>query len=290
MTRAIVQRLGKEETSRVDDLSRVAINQATTRLQWDFRQSVEGYARHGVRRTAVWRDKMAACGLAEARRLLDDHGFTVTGLNRAGPLTAPDTAGRRAALDDACRAIEEAAAIRAACLLVLTGTLPAGSRDLSGTRAQIADALAELAPHARAAGVRLGLEPLHPMVAADRSCLNTLAEANDLCDALGPAVGLVVDVYHVWWDPELEREIRRAGSARLVGFHVSDWLVPTRDLVFDRGMMGDGVIDIPGLRRIVEAAGYDGAVEVEIFSDRDWWRRDPDEVVRVSLERCRTAV
>jgi sugar phosphate isomerase/epimerase len=274
----------------MDDLSRVAINQATTRLQWDFRQSVEGYARHGVRRVAVWRDKMAACGLAEARRLLDDHGLTVTGLNRAGPLTAPDAAGRRAALDDARRAIDEAAAIRAACLLVLTGSLPEGSKDLVGTRARVRDALAELVPDARAAGVRLGLEPLHPMVAADRSCLSTLGQANSLCDGLGPALGLVVDVYHVWWDPRLEREINRAGPERLLGFHVSDWLVPTRDPVFDRGMMGDGVIDIPAIRRLVEAVGYDGAVEVEIFSDRDWWRRDPDEVVRIALERCRTAV
>jgi sugar phosphate isomerase/epimerase len=128
------------------------------------------------------------------------------------------------------------------------------------------------------------------MVAADRSCLNTLGQANSLCDGLGPALGLVVDVYHVWWDPRLEREIRRAGPDRLLGFHVSDWLVPTRDPVFDRGMMGDGVIDIPAIRRLVETAGYDGAVEVEIFSDRDWWRRDPDEVVRIALERCRSAV
>jgi sugar phosphate isomerase/epimerase len=137
--------------------------------------------------------------------------------------------------------------------------------------------------------MQLAIEPLHPMYAADRACVNTLAQANDLCDSLGEGVGIACDVYHVWWDPDLAREIRRAGR-RILAFHVCDWLVPTTDLLLDRGMMGDGVIDIPLIRRRVEAAGYDGLVEVEIFSARDWWRRNPHEVLRTVVERCWTAV
>ncbi|MER9216273.1 sugar phosphate isomerase/epimerase [Mesorhizobium sp. M0663] len=272
------------------DPERVAINQATTRTQWDFRESVEGYARHGVRGVGVWRDAIENYGMGEAKRLLADNGMAVTGLNRAGPLVGLDEAARRAALDDARRAIDQAAELSAACLPVLPGSLPPKSKDLNAVRMQYREALAELLPPAREAGVTLALEPLHPMLAADRSCMNTMADANDLCDALGPGVGIIVDVHHVWWDSRLEAEIKRAGKDRLVGFHVSDWLVPTRDLVFDRGMMGDGIIDLPQIRRWAEDAGYEGPVEVEIFSQLDWWTRDPDAVVEVCLERCRSVV
>ena len=156
---------------------------------------------------------------------------------------------------------------------------------------QVRDGIAALLDHSRAAGVPLAIEPLHPMYAADRACVNTLKQANDLCDALGDGVGVAVDVYHVWWDPGLEAEIARAGAAgRILGFHVCDWLVPTTDLLLDRGMMGDGVIDIRKIRGWVEAAGYDGASEVEIFSQNDWWRRDADEVLATCIERHRTVV
>src|SRR5262249_42730973 len=148
--------------------------------------------------------------------------------------------------------------------------------------------LQALLPHARAAGVALALEPLHPMYAADRSCINTLAQANDLCDALGDGVGVAVDVYHTWWDPDLERQIKRAGR-RIVAFHVSDWLVPTTDLLLDRGMMGDGIIDIPRIRGWVEAAGYAGLVEAEIFSERNWWKRPLAETLDTCLARFQTA-
>ena len=123
------------------------------------------------------------------------------------------------------------------------------------------------------------------MYAADRSCINTLAQANDLCEALGEGIGVAIDVYHLWWDPDLERELHRAGPERLLAFHISDWLVPTRDLLLDRGMMGDGVIDIAKIRGWVEAAGYTGLAEVEIFSATNWWKRDPNEVVATALER-----
>jgi sugar phosphate isomerase/epimerase len=157
----------------------------------------------------------------------------------------------------------------------------------------VRDGIGELLPYARAADMPLAVEPLHPMYAADRACVNTMAQANNLCDELGEGLGIAVDVYHVWWDPDLEREIRRAGDAargghrRILAFHICDWLVPTTDLLLDRGMMGDGVIDLPEIRRWVEAAGYDGFNEVEIFSAENWWKRDPDEVVRVCIERHR---
>jgi len=144
-------------------------------------------------------------------------------------------------------------------------------------------------PYARAASVPLAIEPLHPMYAADRACINTLAQANDLCDALGEGVGVAVDVYHLWWDPALEREIARAGrKRRILAYHICDWLVPTRDLLLDRGMMGDGVVDLPRVRSWVEAAGYDGFLEVEIFSRDHWWQRPGEEVLATCIERYRS--
>jgi sugar phosphate isomerase/epimerase len=149
--------------------------------------------------------------------------------------------------------------------------------------------LAALPPYARDAGVPLASEPLHPLYAADRACVNTLAHANSLCDQLGDGMGVVVDVYHVWWDPGLAAQIKRAGK-RILTYHVCDWLVPTRDLLLDRGMPGDGAIDLKSIRRMVEAAGYEGLIDVEIFSAENWWKRDPAEVLRICLERHQTVV
>ena len=270
-------------------LEKLAINQATTRDQWTLHEAIEGYARHGVRGICVWRDKLAECGVGEAAKLLGDHGMTVTGLCRGGMFGGADASTWRATIDDNLRAIEEAAAIGARVLIMLAGGLPEGSKDLPGARARVAEGIAEILPAARAAGVPLAIEPLHPMTCADRGCVTTLKLANDLCDSLGEGVGVAVDVYHVWWDPALEEEIARAGD-RILAFHVNDWLADTRDLVFDRGMMGDGVVDIPRIRGLVERAGYDGMNEVEIFSAGNWWKRDPDEVVAVCIERHETAV
>jgi sugar phosphate isomerase/epimerase len=213
----------------------------------------------------------------------------VTGLCRGGMFPAADEAGRRAALEDNQRAVDEAAAIGAQCLILVVGGLPKGSRDLAGARRQVRDGLAALLPYARQAGVPLAIEPLHPMFAADRACVNTLAQANDLCDALGDGAGVAVDTYHVWWDPEVAHEIARAGR-NILAYHVNDWLVPTTDLLLDRGMMGDGVIDLRAIRAMVEAAGYRGHCEVEILSAENWWKRDPDEVLRICIERHQTVV
>ena len=268
------------------DLARLALNTATVRRQWSLLQAVEGCARHGLRAIAPWRDQLAEAGVARAARAIRAAGLEVCGLCRGGFFTAP---GWR---DDNRRAIEEAHAIGAKALVLVVGGLPEGSRDLAGARARVREGIAALLPEARAAGVPLALEPLHPMQAAERACLNTLAQALDLCEALDPegggsapiALGVAVDAYHVWWDPQLEAQLARAG-ARILGLHLCDWLVPTVDLFNDRGMMGDGVIDLPRLRQAVEAAGYRGAHEVEIFSQRNWWRRDPDEVLATIKER-----
>jgi sugar phosphate isomerase/epimerase len=273
-------------------ITRLSINQATTRPQWSLEQAIRGYAAAGVGGIAVWRDKLAECGTQKAARLLADHNMTVTGLCRGGMFCADSPAGRQAAIDDNLAAIDEAAAIDAQCLVLVVGGLPPGSKDISGARSMVRDGIGALLERARAVNVALAIEPLHPMYAADRSCVITLGEANALCDMLGDGrdaiVGIALDVYHVWWDPNLEAEIQRAGKSRLLAFHICDWLVPTNHMLLDRGMMGDGIIDIAKIRGWVEATGYDGFHEVEIFSARNWWLRNPDEVVRICIERCQT--
>ena len=263
------------------DPEKLSLNTATIKAQWSLAQAIEGCARHGIRGIAPWRDKLADMGVKQAASAIRANGLTVTGLCRGGFFTAKDWK------DDNRRAIEEAHAIGAQCLVLVVGGLPQGSRDLAGARQCVAEGIAAILPEARQAGVPLAIEPLHPMQAPDRACVNTLEQALDLCDALGEGVGVAVDVYHVWWDPKLEAQIRRAGKARLLAYHICDWLVPTRDTLNDRGMMGDGVIDLPRIRGWMQDAGYGGMHEVEIFSTLDWWRRDADEVLRVCKERHR---
>jgi sugar phosphate isomerase/epimerase len=263
------------------ELARLSINTATLRAL-ALPAAIEACARAGIGAIAPWRDRLEECGVAAAARLLRAAGLDVSGLCRGGMFTRPGW------LDDNRRAVDEAAAIGAKCLVLVVGGLPSGSKDVAGARRQVRDGIAALLPHARAAGMPLAIEPLHPMYAADRACVNTLAQANDLCDELGDGLGVAVDVYHVWWDPALEREIARAGG-RILAFHVCDWLVPTRDLLLDRGMMGDGVIEIPRIRGWIERAGYRGAVEVEIFSAENWWKRPPEEVLAVCKERVASA-
>ncbi len=273
------------------DESRLAIHQVTFLRQWSFRESIEGLARHGIRKTAVWREKLHEVGVTEGARILRDNGISVTGLSVGGLVTSPDSGEWQASVDWTRRAIEEAATIGADHVVTLSGGLVRDSRDLDGARKRALDAIAQVVPEARQAGVKIGLEPLHPMLCANRAVLCTLGQANSWCDALGDeeAVGIVVDTYAVWWDPQMGREIEAAG-ARICALHVNDWLPDTRDLRLDRGMMGDGVIDIPAVRRAVERAGYAGPCEVEIFSERDWWQRDPNHVVNVIKARFETHV
>jgi sugar phosphate isomerase/epimerase len=285
---------------REPDSALLSINTATVRKRWALPEIIAGCARHGIRSISPWRDQVAATGLKETAQRLRDSGLTLSGYCRGGMFSAPDRAARKAALDDNQRAVDEALALDAPCLVLVVGGLPKdaegriAAKDLSGAREMVRDGIGELLQYARPAGMPLAIEPLHPMYAADRACVNTIAHANDLCDELAPGadggLGIAVDVYHVWWDPQLRAEIERAGGhrGRLLAFHICDWLVPTTDLLLDRGMMGDGVIDLPLIRSWMEGAGYRGPHEVEIFSANNWWKRDPDEVLRTCIERHRT--
>jgi len=264
----------------------LSINLATVRRQWGLREAVEACARHGIGAIDPWRDQVAAAGLDEAVRIVKGSGMRLTGYCRGGMFPAADAAGRAAAWDDNRRAIDEAAALGADCLVLVVGGLPPSSRDLSAARDMVVEGIGQVLDHARAEKMPLAIEPLHPMYAADRACVNTLGQALDICDQLGDGVGVAIDTYHVWWDPALEAQIARAGAGgRILAHHVCDWLVPTRDLLLDRGMMGDGVIDFPLIRRWIEAAGYRGPQEVEIFSAADWWTRPGDEVLATCIER-----
>ena len=285
------------------DLSRdhrwLSLNTATVRKQGNLIDIVEACARHGIRAIDPWRDQVAVVGLDRAVRAVRDAGLELSGYCRGGMFTA-DEARRGQVRDDNRRAVDEAAALGASSLVLVVGGLPQYSRpgsepskDLALAHSQVADAIAELLEYARTAHMPLAIEPLHPMFAADRACVNTLRHALDLCDSIDPArsgmLGVVLDVFHVWWDSELYEQIRRCGRERMLAFHVCDWLVPTTDLLNDRGMMGDGVIDIRRARAAVEALGYNGYVEVEIFSNR-WWSRPLDEVLTTCIERMKTSV
>lgn len=266
------------------DLSRFAINQITTK-NWTLAQAVDGYARAGVPGIGVWTEYADAHG-ASAAQLMRDAGMFVPCLCTSAWVNLTDKAAFAAALDENRRRLDLAADLGAKTLVVVPGSLATGEKDLRAARARVSDALEELLPHARAAGVALGLEPLHPMYAADRSCLSTFAQCLDLCERLGDGSGIVADVYHCWWDPDFEKGLRKADPDKILTFHLCDWLIPTREVYQDRGMVGDGVIDIARYRGILDEIGYDGPFEIEIFSKLDWWTRDGDETVRVAVDRC----
>ena len=263
----------------------LAINQVTTRNQWNFAESVDGYARYGIRGISVWADKLRHHGVKAAVKLLNDTQMSVCGLCVGGLLTEPEPAKARQQIDENRRLLDDAAAVGSTCLVLIGGGLAPGERALDDARKRVLERIAELLPHAREVGVTLALEPLHPMVCAFRSVLCTLGQANDWYEQLGGGAGLgiAVDTYNVWWDPHLEREIQRA-AGRIAAYHVSDWLLETNDLRTDRGMPGDGVIDLKRLRQWVQAAGYEGFQEVEILSTR-WWQSDPEFVVQQIVAR-----
>ena len=273
------------------DLSLLSINHVTVLERCSLPQLVEALGRNGVGCVSLWRDKVHEIGVAETARLLGDHGLGLSGYCWGGLVTSPDRAEAARAVDEVRRALDEAAEVGAPCLVYVAGGVDPRDKDVRATRARALERTAELVPHARAVGVKLAIEPLHPMICATRSVVSTMGIANDWCDALAAEdiVGIAVDTYAVWWDPEVEDQIARAGK-RICAFHVNDWLPDTQDIRFDRGMMGDGVIDIAHLRRTVQAAGYDGPIEVEVFSRCNWWTRDPDEVIRVVKERFESVV
>lgn len=267
-------------------LERLSLNQKTVD-QWGVRQVVDGCARAGIGAVGLWREPVADVGLEKAAKLVRDAGLRVSTLCRGGFLTAADADGRAAALADNRRAVEEAAALGTGVLVLVVGGLPAGDRDLPGARERVADAVAELAPHARAHGVRLALEPLHPMYCADRAVLSTLGQALDLAERFPvESVGVAVDTFHIWWDPQVEAQIARA-RARIATYQLADWVLPLpADVLLGRGYPGDGHVDFAALTAAVAAAGYTGDVEVEIFN-ADVWAQDGDEVVATVVERYR---
>ncbi|MBD8066340.1 sugar phosphate isomerase/epimerase [Devosia sp. PTR5] len=264
----------------------ISLNLATTRQQWGFAEAVDGCLRAGITAISPWRDQIAAIGLDEAARIVRDNRLQVTGVCRGGMFPAETSEGRQKQIDDNLHAIDEAAALNADCLVLVVGGLPGSSKDLPAARQMVSDGIAAMLPHAKASGVKIAIEPLHPMYAADRACVNTIDQALDICEDLGETVGVAIDVYHVWWDPNLAKAIARAGRMkRIFAHHICDWLVPTKDMLLDRGMMGDGVIDLPAIREMIENAGFFGPQEVEIFSQDNWWKRPGDEVLAVIKER-----
>ena len=282
----------------------LSINTATVRksngVEQPLTDIIEACAKRGIRAISPWRDQVASAGLETISNLVKTHGMELSGYCRGGMFPAADAQGRQAARDDNRRAVDEARELNAACLVLVVGSLPgalagkAMHKNIALARNQVRDGIADLLGYARAARMPLAIEPLHPMYAADRACINTMEQALDVCDELDPqrsgALGVAVDVYHVWWDPKLKAQIERAGKDRLLAFHVCDWLTPTTDLLNDRGMMGEGVIDIPQIRGWVEGCGFQGYSEVEIFSSQNWWKRDCAEVLDTCIQRHRNAV
>lgn len=277
----------------------LSLNTATVRKQGDLVQIIDACAKHGISAIDPWRDQVASVGLDRAVRAVRDAGLELSGYCRGGMFTS-DAERRTEVRDDNRRCVDEAKALGAPCIVLVVGGLPQYSRpgseaskDLVAARGQVEEALADMLDYAKQAKLPLAIEPLHPAYAADRACVNTTKQALDICDRLDPGrsgmLGVALDVYHIWWDPELMEQIARAGKDRLLAFHVCDWLVPTRDILNDRGMMGDGVIDIKSARAAVEAQGYAGYCEIEIFSN-DWWGRPMDEVLQVCIERHKTVV
>ncbi|HEX2911650.1 MAG TPA: sugar phosphate isomerase/epimerase family protein [Chloroflexia bacterium] len=263
------------------DISRLSLNQITTQ-RWNVREAVEGCVRGGVPYIALWRDKVAENGLSESARLVQEAGLGVSSLCRGGWFPAGNAQELKAHIEDNRRAIEEAATLGAEVLVLVCG--PSADRDIQGARSQVEEAISEILPYAAEHGVKLGIEPLHPMFAAERSVIVTLAEANRLVQKFNhDNLGVVVDVYHVWWDAEVYKQIELA-TGKILGFHVSDWLVPLPDMLLGRGMMGDGVIELRKLRRAVEQAGYQGPIEVEIFNQAIW-DTPGDEVIKLMSAR-----
>jgi len=255
--------------SPLTDLSRCAIHTMTNK-PWTLGQCIDGYREAGIGAMSVWRNVLEPIGAKEAGKMLRAADMRVPALVRGGFFPAHDPGARAAALDVNRTCIDEAREIGAEMVVLVVGAVPGMA--MAEARKQTADGIAAVLPHARAAGVKLAIEPLHPMYAADRSCINRMAEARTICEQLrDPFLGIAVDGYHVWWDPDLREEIMLAGEQKtLFAFHVCDWRVETRHPLNDRGLMGDGCIDLRTIRGWVEETGFRGCNEVEVFSDHYW--------------------
>lgn len=262
----------------MENYDRLSLNQITTE-QWNLKEAIEGCARAEVPWIAPWRHKVEELGLSTSKKLIKDAGLRVSSLCRGGMFPAGTASERNKRIDDNKRAVEEAAELGTDVLVLVCG--PSPDRDIVSARQMVQEGIAQLVPFAESYGVKLGIEPLHPMYAAERSVVVSMDLANTLAESYRPdQVGVVVDVFHVWWDPDLYNQIDRAKD-RILGFHVSDWLVPTPDMLKGRGMMGDGVIEISRIRKAVEKTGYSGPIEVEIFNDQIWSQAGDDTLVQM---------
>lgn len=263
------------KVSTINDISKLCVHTITTK-HWPLEQAIEKYVARGIKGVSVWRQWLDEKGPDASGRLLKDAGMDVVSLVRGGFFPGRTAEEKQKAIDDNKNAIDEAAAIGAPAVVLVCGAVPGLA--LTESRKQITDGISSILDHAADVNVKLSIEPLHPMYADDRSAVNTMKQANDICDELkSPLVGVAVDVYHVWWDPDLHREILRCGkSGYLFAFHICDWMTPTTDMLNDRGLMGEGCINIKEIRGWVEEAGFTGYSEVEIFSNR-WWEKDQDE-------------
>jgi sugar phosphate isomerase/epimerase len=276
-------------------LATCSINTATLGFQAPISEVIDSIARAGFGMMAPWRREVEGGDVKAIARNIRNAGLKLSGYCRSTYIPAATTAEFRNNISANIRALDDAATLDAPVFVMVVGGLPAGSKDMDGARQQVREATAELLQHGRKVGVKLALEPLHPVYAADRSCLTLLSEALDWCDVAEgetaePSLGVAIDAYHVWWDPTLATNIARAGkSNRIFAYHVCDWLVPTLDVLNDRGMMGDGVIDLKAMRAMIETAGYTGAVETEIFSAANWWKRPMHETLAVCRERLMTS-
>ena len=257
------------------DFSRLCVHTITTK-GWELEEAVDRYAEAGVSGITVWRQWLEGRDPAEAGERIRAAGLQVVSLCRGGFYPAVTQKSRDEAVEDNKRAIEDAATLGAPLVVLVCGAVPGQS--LIESRKQITDGIAATLPLAESLGIKLAIEPLHPMYADDRSAINSLASANDVCDQLNHSlVGVAYDVYHLWWDPDLEEQTRRTAEAnRLFAYHVCDWMTPTTDLLNDRGLMGEGCIDLRGIRAMVEKNGFDGMIEVEVFSNR-WWEKPAEE-------------
>lgn len=256
-------------TAKLKDFSKLCVHTLTTK-HWNLRECVENYSAAGIQGISIWRNVLEGQNLKEAKSMLNDHNMTVVSTVRGGFFPSVEIKNRKAAIDDNLLAIEQSAAVNSPLLVLVCGA--DGRQPLEKSRDQIKEGILKVLPEAKSAGVKLAIEPLHPMYAGDRSAINTLAQANDVAEEINSDfVGVAVDVYHLWWDDKLEAEIKRCGkNNNLLAFHVCDWNVPTTDFLNDRGLMGDGCIDVPQIRSWVEETGFTGYNEVEIFSDKYW--------------------
>jgi len=253
----------------IKDLSKLCVHTFTTK-PWGIEDCVKNYSKAGIHGITIWRNVLENRNLTAVKSLLDDHGMTVASLCRGGFFPSTDASKRKLAIDDNLLAIDQAAVVGAPLIVLVCGA--DGRQSLVKSREQIAEGIMQLLPMAQSAGVKLAIEPLHPMYAGDRSAINTLKQANDMAEMINSDyVGIAVDVYHLWWDDTLQSEIKRCAlNDHLLAFHVCDWNIPTTDFLNDRGLMGDGCINIPEIRGWVEDAGFKGFNEVEIFSDKYW--------------------